>query len=417
MTAAFPPLHTVTRRLSRPRVEEPERATDTALADLDLAGRARGKRIAVTAGSRGIADIVPVLRGAIAHLRRCGAEPIVIAAMGSHGGGTAEGQRRVLTHLGITEDAVGAPISTAMESMIVGHTPQGLDAHCDRLAASCDGILVVNRIKPHTAFGEPFGSGLMKMLAVGLGKVEGAAQIHRHGPAEMAAAIRAIAQVHLDRGVVLGAVAVVENAYDETAIIEAVSPEALIERELQLFALAQAFLPRLPVDELDVLVVDEISKTYSGTGMDTNVIGRWRIAGVAEPSAPRIGRIVALRLAPASEGNAQGIGLADLTTQRLVDAIDRRTTNLNIITSTYVQRGFIPITLPSDREAIEAAFTTLGITDRGFARVMRIPNTLHLERVRVSATVADAIRGQEGVAIGPADDWTFRPDGQLADLA
>ncbi|MGH2375257.1 MAG: DUF362 domain-containing protein [bacterium] len=416
VASAFPPMHLIERRLPRPRVDDPERATEAALAGLDLAARVRGKRIAVTAGSRGIRDIVPVLRAAVAHLRRCGAEPIVIAAMGSHGGGTADGQRRVLKHLGITEAAVGAPISTFMEIVTLGRTPAGLTAYCDRVAASCDGILVVNRIKPHTAFGEPFGSGLMKMLGVGLGKVEGAAQIHRQGPTEMAAAIRAIAQVYLDRGVVVGGVAIVENAYDETAIIEAVPPEAIIERELPLFAQAQAFLPRLPVDDLDVLVVDEISKTYSGTGMDTNVIGRWRIAGLPEPSAPRIGRIVVLRLAPASEGNAQGIGLADLTTQRLVDAIDRKTTNLNIITSTYLQRGFIPITLASDRDAIEAAFDTLGITDRASALVMRIPNTLHLERVRASLAVADAIRGQEGVTVGPADDWPFLPDGRLADL-
>ncbi len=415
--SGFPPMHLIERRMPRPRVEDPERATDAALAGLNLAARVSGKRIAVTAGSRGIRDIVPILRAAIAHLRRCGAEPIVVAAMGSHGGGTADGQRRVLKHLGITEAAVGASISTAMETVTLGRTPQGLTAYCDRVAASCDGILVVNRIKPHTAFGEPFGSGLMKMLGVGLGKVEGAGQIHLQGPTEMPAAIRAIAQVYLDRDMVVGAVAIVENAYDETAIIEALPPQAIIDRELPLFAQAQAFLPRLPVDELDVLVIDEISKTYSGTGMDTNVIGRWRIAGLPEPAAPRIARIVVLRLAAASEGNAQGIGLADLTTQRLVDAIDRKTTNLNIITSTYLQRGFVPITLPSDREAIEVAFETLGITDRASARVMRIPNTLHLERVRASGAVAEALRGQEGVTVGPADGWTFLPDGHLADLS
>ncbi len=415
--ATFPPMYPIVRRLMRPRVADPARATDEALARLSLRDRVRGRRIALTAGSRGIRDIVAVLRAAAAHLRGLGAEPVVVAAMGSHGGGTSEGQGRVLTHLGITEDAVGAPISTAMETEIVGRTPGGLLAYCDRVAASCDNILVVNRIKPHTAFFEPFGSGLMKMLGVGLGKVEGAAQIHRQGPESLADAIRAIAQVLLDRGAVVGGLAIVENSYDETAIIEVTSPGQLIERELALFEQACALLPRLPVDDLDVLVVDEVGKNFAGTGMDVNVVGRVRVTGLPELASPRIRRIVALRLSEASGGNAQGIGLADLVTQRLVDAIDRRTTYLNTITSTFLQRGFIPITLPSDREAIATAFDTLGIDDPGTARVMRIPNTLHLERVLASRAVADAVRGQPGVEVGPPIEWAFRPDGTLDDLS
>ena len=410
-------MHAVVRRLPRPHVADPERSTGEALATLGLEARVRGRRVAVTAGSRGIHDIVAVLRGAVAHLRRCGAEPIIVAAMGSHGGGTSEGQRRVLTHLGVTEAAVGAAISTAMETEVVGRTPQGLGAYCDRVAAGCDGILVVNRIKPHTAFSEPFGSGLMKMLGVGLGKVEGASQIHRQGPAVLAAAIQAIARVHLDRGAVVGGVAIVENAYDETAIIEAVTPAQMVERELVLFTQARAMLPGLPVDDLDVLVVDEVGKNYAGTGMDTNVIGRMRIPGLPEPSAPRVSRIVALRLSPASEGNAQGIGLADLTTQRLVDAMDRQTTYLNTITSTFLLRGFIPVTLPSDREAIATALDTLGIADPASVRMIRISNTLHLEHLRASPTVAEIIRAQEGTEVGPAADWPFGPTGDLADLS
>jgi hypothetical protein len=275
---------------------------------------------------------------------------------------------------------------------------------------------VVNRIKPHTAFSEPFGSGLMKMLAVGLGKVPGAVQVHRRGPGEMAAAIRAIAQVHLDHGRVVGGVAIVENAYDETAIVEGVEPARLAEREFALFAQARALLPGLPVDDVDVLVIDEVGKNYSGTGMDTNVIGRMRIPGLPEPASPRVGRIVALRLSAASEGNAQGIGLADLTTQRLVDAIDRRTTYVNTITSTYLLRGFIPVTLPTDREAITTALDTLGITDAASARIIRIANTLHLEHLLVSSAVAEILRPQDGVEVGQAADWPFTAAGELADL-
>jgi hypothetical protein len=415
VTVDLPPMHTVTRETHQPRVADPERAADEALAALALDGRVRGRRIAVTAGSRGIRDIVAILRGVVAHLRRLGAEPIVVTAMGRHGGATSEGQRRVLQHLGITEDAIGAAISTAMDAEIVGRTPAGLAAYCDRVAAACDGILVVNRIKPHTAFAEPFGSGLLKMLSVGLGKVEGASQIHRQGPAELAAAIQAIARIHLDRGAVIGGLAIVEDAVDQTAILEAVTPAALVERELALFRDARAMLPRLPVDDVDVLVIDEVGKNYAGTGMDPNVIGRYRIDGLPDPATPRVRRIVALRLSPQSEGNAQGIGLADIATQRLVDAIDRRVTYMNTITSTFLQRAAIPVTLPTDRDAIVTAAGTLGL-DPALQRIVRIPNTLHLERVRVSSAVARELAGLPGLAVGPPEAWPFEPQGDLADL-
>ncbi len=414
---AFPAMHAVHRRLPGTRIPDVAEATLRALARLELDPRIRGKRIALTAGSRGIAQIAVVLRAAVDHLRRCGADPLIVAAMGSHGGGTSDGQRRLLAHLGITQEAVGAPISTRMETQVIGHTPEGLPVFCDRVAAGCDGILVVNRIKPHTAFFEPFGSGLMKMLGVGLGKVEGATQIHQQGATALPGAIRAMAQVYLDRGMVVGGLAIVENARDEPAIVEGVLPEELIEREMALFEQARGFLPRLPVEEVDVLVVDQVGKNFSGTGMDPNVIGRVRIPGLPEPASPRIGRIVALRLSPESEGNAQGIGLADLTTRRLVDAIDRRVTNLNAITSTFLQRAFIPITLPSDLDAIATAFGTLGIVEPRKARVMRIANTLHLERLLVSQAVAEEMRGQEGVEIGESREWSFDPDGWLTDLS
>jgi hypothetical protein len=412
----FPPLRTVVCRWPRPRVEEPERATAEALERLDLSARVRSRRIAVTAGSRGIRDIVPILRATVLHLRRLGSDPVVVAAMGSHGGGTSEGQRRVLAHLGVTETSVGATISTAMDTVVVGVTADGLSAYCDRVAASCDGILVINRLKPHTAFDEPFGSGLMKMLAVGLGKVEGATQIHRVGPLRLAAAIEGIARVHLDRAAVVGGLAIVENAYGETALIEAIPPEQLVARELVLYQEAKRLMPRLPVDELDVLIVDEIGKNFSGTGMDVHVIGRRRIAELPELPTPRIRRIVALRLSPHSDGNAQGIGLADFTTQRLVDAMDREITYLNTMTSTFLTRAFIPITLPSDREAIAAALETLGVDDPRSAHVIRIPNTLHLERILASDAVVERIAQNPDVHIGAVVPWAFTSDGHLSDL-
>lgn len=337
--------------------------------------------------------------------------------MGSHGGATSAGQRKLLAHLGITEESVGTPILTDMDVVELGRTPSGLIAYCDRNAAEADGILVVNRIKPHTGFSEPFGSGLLKMMAVGLGKVPGAAQIHRQGPAQMARAIEEIAQVLLDSGKIIGGLAIIENASDEIEKIVALRPDEMIAQERELFREAKALMPHLPVDELDVLIVDEIGKNYSGSGMDVNVIGRWRLPGMPEPESPRIKRIVALRLSAESEGNAQGVGLADFVTRRLVDAIDPVATYTNAITSTFVERAFIPITLPSDREAIDAAVSSLAVEDPARLRIARIRNTLHLDEVWLSEPLLAALAGRSDIRVGPLEPLRFTDDGTLADLA
>ncbi len=410
-----PPMARVHQRFRRPRVEDVPAAVRAELRRLDLAARIRpGSRIAVTAGSRGIRDIVPILRAAVEEIRTAGGDPLLVAAMGSHGGGTDEGQRRLLQHLGITPESIGAPVATSMETVELGRTPSGFVAYCDRTAASCDAILAVSRIKPHTGFTHPFGSGLMKMLGVGLGKAPGAAQIHQQGPGQMAGAIREIAECVIGTGRVLGGLAIIENAYDETARLVAVPPETIPEVEVDLFPEARALMPHLPVDNMDLLIVDEVGKNYSGTGMDVNVIGRWRIAGVAEPEVPHAERIVALRLSAASEGNAQGIGLADFTTRALVDRIDFSATYLNCIVSTYVQRAMLPIVLATERDAIFAALGSLGIGDPHRTRVVRVPNTLHLEDVWVSEPLAEGLRSQSHIAaVGPAEPLRFDDRGRL----
>jgi hypothetical protein len=337
--------------------------------------------------------------------------------MGSHGGATAEGQRSLLAHLGITEESVGVPVLTDMEVVELGRTPDGLIAYCDRHAAEADQILVVNRIKPHTGFAEPFGSGLLKMLAVGLGKVPGASQIHRQGPAQMATAIEAIARVFLESGKILGGIAIIEDAHDQIAKIVAVRPEEMIDKERELFREAKALMPRLPVDDLDLLIVDEMGKNYSGSGMDVNVIGRWRLPGMPEPATPHVKRIVTLRLSPESEGNAQGVGLADFVTRRLVQTIDPAATYMNAITSTFVERAFIPITLPSDREAIETALASLAISDPSQARIARIRNTLHLDEVWLSPPLLAEVAGRPDIEVGPPAALRFGDDGTLLDLA
>ena len=410
-----PRMARVHQQFPRPRVADVAAAVRTELGRLDLGRRIRpGSRIAVTAGSRGIRDIVPILRAAVDVLRQAGAEPLLIAAMGSHGGGTEEGQRRLLQHLGVTPESIGAPLATSMETVELGRTRNGFVAYCDRNAAACDGILAVNRLKPHTAFGTPFGSGLMKILGVGLGKAPGATQIHQRGPGQMAAAIREIAERVIATGRVCGGLAILENAYDETARLVGIAPEEIPAAEVGLFPEARALMPRLPVDQMDLLIVDEVGKNYSGTGMDVNVIGRWRIAGLAEPQVPHAERIVALRLSAASEGNAQGIGLADFTTKALVDRIDFGATYLNCIVSTYVQRGMLPMVLATERDAVLAALGSLGIGDPLRARIVRVPNTLHLEDVWVSEALVETVRGASHIGgVAPPEPLRFDQDGRL----
>jgi hypothetical protein len=396
----------------RPRISDVPAAVRRELETLPLPPL-RGRRVAVTAGSRGIRDIVPILAATVAWVRGHGGDPVLVAAMGSHGGGTEEGQRRVLAHLGITAESVGAPLMTSMDTVELGRTPRGLIAHCDRNAAACDGILVVNRVKPHTAFADPFGSGLLKMIAVGLGKAPAAAQIHRQGPAEMGAAIDAIAAVVIATGKIYGGLAIVENAYDETAAVAAVPPESLRDRERVLFADARRLMPSLPVESLDLLIVDEIGKNFSGTGMDVNVIGRWRLPGMAEPAAPHVQRIVALRLSAESEGNAQGVGLADVVTRRLVDAIDPVATYVNTLVSTYVQRAFVPVTMPSEHDAIAAALASLDLPDPAATRAMRIANTLHLEDCWVSESLIPELQNRPEVVVDRPEPMAFTDDGTL----
>ncbi len=413
-----PDLVEVRQTFPRPRTQDVAATVREGLRSLLSASGAaslRGRTIGVTAGSRGIRDIVPALQGTVAALRLVGADPVVIAAMGSHGGGTAEGQARVLTHLGITEEAVGAPILSSMDVVDLGRTPSGFTVSLDRHAAACDGIVVLNRIKPHTAFVETFGSGLLKMIAVGLGKAPGAAQAHRLGAAGMARCIDEVAGALLESGRVVAGVAILENAYDETAVVEVLPPGAIPARERTLYAQAAAWMPRLPVEEADVLVVEEMGKNYSGTGMDVNIIGRWRHPEIPDPPAPRFRRIVCLRLSAASEGNAQGVGLADVVTGKLAAAIDFTATYLNAVTSTYLERVFLPVVAPSDRAAIQTALRSLDVPQPDRVRIVRIPNTLHLERVWVSESLRPGLL-ENAQASAQGTPWDFSPEGDLRHL-
>lgn len=384
-------------------------AMERALLSLGLERSIRpGMRIGIPAGSRGICQIPLLLRVMAEHVRRLGAEPVVVTAMGSHGGGTVEGQLAVLQSLGVTPEAVGAPVVGNADSVVVAQSDHGEPVYFDKVLAACDGLLVLNRIKPHTSFHGKLESGLTKMLVVGCGKAPGARQFHSLGAGRLSGRLQEFGRLILQRLPVLGGVAVLENGREEIAALEPVLPEGWIASEERLLERARDLLPRLPVDRLDLLVVDAMGKNYAGTGMDTNVIGRIGIRGVPDVG-PTIGRVVVLDLSEGSHGNANGMGLADFITRRFAGKIDFPATYLNTLTATFVERAKMPIVMESDQEAIETALRTLG--NPPAPRIMRIPNTLELERLWVSpAVLVDLPRAMvEGAPL----PWRFDRNGNL----
>lgn len=396
----FPLFVKVKQRFPRPVVEDVAQKVREELERIGFRGRVKpGWRVAITAGSRGIRNIAAILRAVAEEVRAAGADPFIVAAMGSHGGGSAQGQKKVLASLGITEESVGCPVVAGEEVVEIGRTAGGVRVFCDALAWQADGMVVVNRIKPHTTFHGPVESGLLKMMMVGLGKARGASAFHSTAPAAMPQVLLEAGEVFLRAGKVLAGLGIVENGYEETACIEAVVPEEMVAAEMRLLKEAYRLLPRLPADELDFLVVREMGKNISGTGMDVNVIGRMRMAGVPEPQRPFIARIVVLDLTAESHGNATGIGLADFTTARLVEKMDREATYLNCITSGNVQRAMIPIVMPDDQKAVEAALRSLGAEDCRALKGAIIKNTLELECLWVTENLAGELAGREGVEI------------------
>lgn len=362
----------------------------------------KGSRIAITAGSRGINNIALVLRTVAGFVRERGGEPFLIPAMGSHGGATADGQLKVLHQLGITEEQAGAPILATMEAvklglLNVGSIPgcgqQGLmPVYMDKNAYGADGIIAVNRIKPHTSFHSEFESGLMKMLVVGLGKELQASCLHSYGTSGLRTLIGPAARMVLGTGHIIAGLGLVENAYDRLMEIKAFRPGDIENGEKALLAKAVRNMPNLPVGELDILIVNEIGKNFSGTGMDTNIIGRMRIEGEPEPERPRIRRIAALRLSQGAGGNAYGIGLADVTTRQLVDMIDYKATYANALATTFLERVRLPLIAETDEGALELALSTCGLKEPEKARIISIQNTLNLKDLHVSKTVYEEIK-------------------------
>jgi hypothetical protein len=371
---AFPKMIRVRQTFPRPRVADIPKAVVETLGAAALRVK-RGDTVAVGAGSRGIANIDVIVGATVNWLKDLGARPFVFPAMGSHGGGTAEGQLSVLEHYGITEATMGCPIRATMEVVPVGEA-LGLPVWLDKLASEADWIGIVNRVKLHTDFKGSIESGLFKMMTIGLGKHKGAIQYHRanihHGYETV---ITSVGREMLAKARIGFGVGVVENGYDETAHIEAFSPEALEAGERRLLKSAREWMARLPFSPIDVLVVEEIGKNISGAGMDTNIIGRPSNPHEPFPNDPKILWIVALDLTEDSGGNATGIGNADFTTRRLADKIDWKKTAINCLTACAPNGAKLPLTFDSDREAVDNALGCIGLVKPEQARVIRIKNT------------------------------------------
>lgn len=417
MSINFPKLVKIRQNFPRPLVED---AQATVAAEMEkllhTAGISAGKKVGITVGSRGIQNIVPMLQTAVKTVRSFGAEPVMLAAMGSHGGGTEKGQMELLESFGITESAVGAKVVPCVKGREIGITATGLHAYVLESAFTVDAIIPFNRVKTHTSFKGDLESGLMKKLVVGLGGPQGAQQFHSQGKAsELSPLLRDVGKVILEKMPVIGGIVIIENAYEETAVIKAVLKDEIIEEEMKLLLYSKSLMPGLPVQKLDALIVEEMGKNFSGTGMDTNIVGRLRIQGEQEPENPFIRYLAVWDLTEDSHGNACGIGLADFTTKKLVEKIDRKPTYLNCLTTTFPIRAKIPLYLDTEKEVLEAIFKCLeGSASPEKVRLVVVPNTLFLAECYVTEALVPELQGDSRIEfLGGPEAITFTEAGAM----
>lgn len=371
-----------------------------------------GMEIAVAVGSRGLDRLVETTKVTIDFLKKHGAKPFIVPCMGSHGGATGPGQKAVLEHLGVKEEAVGAQIRSSMEVIKIDELENGLPIYIDKIASEADGIVVINRVKPHTAFRGPVESGIMKMISIGLGKQKGAEACHQLGFKHMAEHVPAMAKIIIDKMPILFAVATVENAFDKVAKLEVLLPNEIEEHEPELQKLAKKSLPKLYFDQIDVLIIDEIGKNISGDGMDPNITGRYPTPYAY--GGPEVTKMVVLDLTKETEGNANGVGTADFTTQKLVDKMDREATYANGLTSTVVGPTHISTAMPNDKTAIQAAIKTCNILDFTKARVVQIKNTLEIGEIAVSENMLEDVEKHNSLEkLSGLYDLEFDQEGNL----
>ncbi len=416
----IPALVPVRMRIDRPRVDDPVADLGRKLTEGGFVGRIRaGERIGITAGSRGITGLPELIRELVRKVRAAGADPFVFPAMGSHGGATAEGQFELLGRMGITESFVEAPIRSSMETVFVGQSAKGFPVYMDRYAWESDGVIAINRIKPHTSFRGPIESGVVKMLVIGMGKQRGAEACHCLGFPLMSENVREMAEVVLKSGKLRFGVGLVENAFHELARVEPIAPDELLAREPALLDEARSLLPRIPFDDVDVVILDEIGKDISGTGFDTNALGRYHSIVFAGP--PRVTRLVVLRLSKKTGGNANGLGMADVTTRKVFERFSFDETYPNALTSTASVSVKIPMVMDSDRLAIQAAIKMCLVPKMEDVRLLRLRSTAAMDEMWVSAPLARIARDMPQLELlksaDAADPMVFDAAGNFSELS
>lgn len=412
---ALPPLTLLRQTAPQPVVTDVAGEVRRQWQGSRLPGRLRrGDRVALGVGSRGIANLATIVRATLDSLRDLGAQPFVVAAMGSHGGANAEGQRDLLAEYGISSQALGVPVKTDMTAVPIGTNSWGEPVFWDKNALEADAVVTVSRVKPHTDFRGRVESGIAKMLVIGLGKRDGAAQHHRWGLRGLRDMLPETAKVILEKTPFVAGLAVLENAHEQTARLQVVHREELLDVEPGLLEEARGLMARLPFEQLDLLVIGEIGKNYSGAGIDPNVVGRLLMEGQSEPESPRITRICCLDLSPESHGNGTGVGIADLTTERLLAGIDPVPFRMNNLTACFLWRSKLPFAFPTDRECLEVGVNTCWQPNRDALRMAIIPNTLELADLWVSAPlVAEARRRPHLEVAGDPRPLPFDDAGNL----
>ncbi len=416
----YPLLFRVRQTFEGPRVDDIAAEVDAQLHRLALHHKIKpGESVAITAGSRGIANIHIIIKAIVDHLKQIGAKPFIVPSMGSHGGGTAEGQRRVIESYGITEAFCGCPIRSSMETIVVCQAQEGFPVYFDRFASQADHVLVCGRVKPHTGFVGDIESGLMKMMLIGLGKHDGAKIYHRAiMNYSFGQIVRSVAREVLSRCKIVAGVAIVENGYDETAKIAAVAPGEFEAREKELLLDARQWMPKLPFQNVDLLIIDEIGKNISGAGMDTNVVGRKYYDHKAAPDEwPKVKKIILRGLTKDTHGNATGTGMAEFCHSRLLDQIDVRATRINCLTGGHAPAAMLPLDYPTDREILENAFPAIGLIEPPDARVLWIHNTLDVVEVECSVAYLDEARDRDDLEIiVPPRSLPFDDHGDLTSV-
>lgn len=410
-----PKMFRVKQVFPRPKIEKEEipGIIQNLLSQEKFASRVKpGMRIAITAGSRGVANVALTTRCIADFVKSRGASPFVVPAMGSHGGATAEGQKALLAGYGVTEEQVGCPILSSMEVKKIGVNEEGGDVYIDKNAAEADGIILGCRIKPHTAFRGPYESGMMKMMAIGLGKQYGAEVCHEAGFKNMAKNVPLFGKCIIKNAPILFAVPTIENAFDETCRILAVAAEDIEAEEPGLLKEAFSYMPRILVDSCDVLIVDQIGKNFSGDGMDPNITGTFCTPYASGGIDSQ--RVVVLDLSPETHGNGLGIGLASATTKRVYDQLDLAAMYPNAITCTVLTGVRIPLVMESDKEAIQVCIKSCNEIDKKHPRVVRIPNSLQLEHIMLSEAYLEEIKGNPNLIVESEPEYLpFDEDGNL----